>query len=221
MKKIKILLLAGMLCLSVTACKSEENSGEDRAVQEESGEDKNNSDESAVNIKVPSQEDEGEETKPQAEGEYYTLYTEDRQKSVQVKSPAGYSPLEYSTETWLDFGVSGEGGQEDSQLIMILLNKSMEEAAEMMKQEVQYTSSANATGDIVIEESQTRTEGERQISYFCYSYMTDKIKTEGCRVWTLLNNGSVFACTIENRGTDTESPDIENMISDIVTGIEE
>lgn len=220
MKKIKILLLAGMLCLSVTACKSEDKSTEEQSAGDEAAEDSQKGEDSA-DLEISKQSPEEQDSVQADKGEYYTLYTEDKQTSIQVKIPVGYQPLEYSTETWLDFESSEKSGHSSSQLIMTLLDKSETEAAEMMKQEVQYASSANATGDVTIEETQSETKGDRQVSYFHYAYTTEDMKTDGYRFWTMLQNGRVFTCTIENKGTGAAVPDIEAAIDEIVSGIQE
>lgn len=217
MKKIKILLLAGVLCLSVTACKQEEKADGDETIQEDT-ETQKDGDNADIEISVS----DSEKGESQSSGqESHILYTEDKQTSIQVKSPAGYQPQEYSTDTWLNLEMAGGNEQNSSQIIMTLVDKSMEETAEMMKQEVQYTSSANATGDVTIEEIQTKEEGDRQVSYFLYSYMTDEIGTHGCRGWTRLENGCTFTCTIESRGTNVDSLDMENMLHDMITSIQE
>lgn len=221
MRKIKILLLACIVCLSVAACKSGDQPDEKKADENETIQEDSKKDGSSADLDISQEGLDGEDSTQSDKREYFTLYTEDKQRSIQIQSPEGYQPLEYSTETWLDFEMSDKSGQDSSQLMMILLDKSEAEAAEMMMQEVQYISSANATGDIIIEEIQSKNEEGRDVSYFHYFYITEDIKTEGYRVWSMLQNGCIFACTIENKGIEAAAPDIEGLVQELLSGIQE
>lgn len=197
MKKSLSLLLIAAMCLCLAACGKDEK-------------EKTDTKESAEDIQIDTDE-------PEKEAKSYTLSTEDGGKSVDVQAPEGYEPLDYMSESMLNFEREEENGIE--QVMMRLMDQSEAQVSETLRQEVQYAVSANATGEQVIEEVQRETEGGLLISYFGYSYDTEGSRIAGVRAWTVLENESVYVYTAENMGSNIEAPNADTVVSDMVSGI--
>lgn len=198
MKKVVAFLLIAVMCLSLTACGGKEKPEEDKSEEAESG-------------------DDGAGKTDEDSGKMYTLTTEDGQISIQVKKPKGFDAAEYASETCLNFERPGDSEGASAQYAMSLLDQDEESVSETMRQEVQYLISANSGDEEQNPEVQMLETGGKRWSYFSYSME----ELEGYRVWTVLNNGCVFACTAENVGTGLKPLNIESIAAELSGLIQE
>lgn len=205
MKKLFTLLLILSMCVSLTACGDKEGQKEEeQASEEEKGQDADSG-------------DTGKNEQNLDSGKMYTLTTEDGEVSIQVRNPDGFSAAEYASDTWLSFECPGSMEGASTQYVMSLFEQEEVEVAETMRQEVQYLLSANSGEEEQSLEVQTVEAGGRQWSYFSYGME----ELEGYRVWTVLENECIFACTAENIGTGLKPLDVESIAVELAGLIRE
>lgn len=205
MKKLVTLLLILSMSVSLAACGDKDRQKEENQVSEDEKEQGADSGDTGEN------EQKGES------GKMYTLTTEDGEVSIQVRNPEGSSAAEYASDTWLSFECPGSMEGASTQYAMSLFEQEEAEVAETMRQEVQYLLSANSGDEGQTLEVQTVEAGGRQWSYFSYGME----ELEGYRVWTALENGCIFACTVENIGTGHKPLDVESIAVELAGLIKE
>lgn len=201
MKKIITLLLISVMCLSLVSCGDKDEPDEGQTVNEESK--KQDAGEDSVDVEADNT------------GEPYTVVTDDGQRSVQIRLPEGARVAEYSSEVSPIFERSGEQEGDSIQYVFWLTKDEEAEAVETMKQGVQYLFADYGVedGSQVLQENSIEADG-RQWSYFQYSAEG----LEGCRIWTTLQDECIFACTVENIGSDSQPLDIASIANEL-TGI--
>lgn len=206
MKKIAMLGLVLLLGVGLAGCKGREKKTEDEAAAKDTAEADRGEKKETDTLEI---EDGSEQV--------FTLYTEDKSASIQVRMPAGYGESDYSAETALTFQ-NPEGADENvTQLNLRLVTDSVENVMTTAQQEVQYLLSANAGGSGGLDEVQNKTEGDRQWSYFHYSMEG----VEGYRIWTSLNNGCVLSCTVEDLGTGMEPLNVDSFVQELGVVVQE
>ena len=205
MKKIAMLGLVLLLGMSLAGCKDEEKAAESEAASPEEAEADQEDGKEADTLEI---EDGSEKV--------FTLYTEDKSASIQIRMLAGYAESGYSSETSLAFQ-NLEGGNENvTQLNLRLVTDSEETIMTTAQQEVQDLLSANSDDGGVVDEVQEKIQGDKQWSYFYYSMEG----LEGYRIWTSLDNGCVLSCTVENLGTGLEPLDVDYIIQELSSDIQ-
>ena len=141
-----------------------------------------------------------------------TLSSEDGSVSIELKIGDGYEESEYSSETMRSF--EKKAGSVSAQLNLSLRTEPENEVTQSMIAEVDYLLSAN-TDEEMTEDILTLSEGGKEWSYFNYSMEG----LEGCRIWTVLDDGGILACTVESIGEKPEQIDAKKMISALLSSI--
>ena len=197
MKKWKWLAVVCTLCVVCTACggNKEENEAEEVNTEEASTEEAF-VDEKAENVK-------------------YTLASETEDVSIEIEIPAIFEQTEYSSESWLALQIPGEDEESSTQLMMYLEADDTIDVSKSMAEEVNYLLSANSD-----EEIQMIDQIKIQADNYEWNYITYVLEgLEGFKFYSVLENGSTIAGTIENIGNDSESFNIDEFIHQIDKGI--
>ena len=150
-----------------------------------------------------------------AEFEKYTLASETEDVSIEIEIPAIFEQTEYSSESWLALQILGEDEESSTQLMMYLEADESIDVGESMAEEVNYLLSANSDEDLqMIEKIKIQADNHE---WYYITYVLEGL--EGFKFYSVLENGSTIAGTIENIGNDSESFNIDEFIHQIDKGI--
>lgn len=216
MKRIIVFALIVVTSMMLAGCKEKEDPKEKEATEDVQKETTDSAEAGAAG----DAEDTTEIADTGVDGES-VLCTDDKSISIIILRPEGYEDAEFSSEHQVAFQRIEADGVSSAQLNYRLIDGDENSVMTEAQQEVEYIMSANTDGSGVVGEVQSQPVGDRQWSYFTYSYSMEGIGVEGCRIWTSLANGCVLSCTAENTGSGLEPLNVENLLQILSSSIQE